>query len=208
MTQYPSLGRYRPLHLLRRLGPLLEGVVLDRTSGNNEYFPTFHVHCLAKEFPAVSLTLAHRLSGGDSGLPVPITVGQHDVRFVDAANRLRQQSPLPLDGDLRLDQVLDAYAAFSKTFPARSQLPSLFEDMSRMCALFERAEQARSLVEEGYARLGEWPQQALDRIGGREPWRERALHGISDRERLLATVQEQVQALKVEHVPVARMLAN
>lgn len=39
----PGLGIYKPMRLLRRVGPMLTGICLDRDSGNEAYRPTFHV---------------------------------------------------------------------------------------------------------------------------------------------------------------------
>lgn len=59
--EMPSLGIYRPRHLLRRVGLLLVGVLLERDSGRDMYHPMFHVHCMGKALHFVSLTLCTQL---------------------------------------------------------------------------------------------------------------------------------------------------
>src|SRR5215471_9183446 len=97
LTQFTGLGQYEPLQLLRRVGPILEGIVLNRTSGNDVYEPTFHVHCLARESSFVTMTLDHRLRSERTGGPDWVTVRQHESKYVEAADRLRRQNPLKLE---------------------------------------------------------------------------------------------------------------
>ena len=60
-TLFPGFGVWRPLRLLRRLGPWVQGITLERTSAGDEYRPTAHVHALTRDFPTISLTLASPL---------------------------------------------------------------------------------------------------------------------------------------------------
>ena len=106
--EIPSLGIYVPRHLLKRIGPLLVGICLERDSSGNKYKPTFHVHCLGKEAPAVFLTLLTQLRSERSGGPDFIQVRFHKEKYKEAAARMIRQSLLPLDGDLTLEQVIDS----------------------------------------------------------------------------------------------------
>lgn len=63
---FPELGTYRPLHLLRRVGPLLQGIALERTSGNDLYRPMAHIHCLAQESTSVVRQAGELASGRSS----------------------------------------------------------------------------------------------------------------------------------------------
>jgi hypothetical protein len=54
--ELPKLGINRPMSLLRRVGPLLVGVSLEREFGSR-YTPTFHVHFLGKQSPGMLLSL-------------------------------------------------------------------------------------------------------------------------------------------------------
>ncbi len=126
--EIPSLGVYRPRWLLRRVGPLLVGICLDRDSSGDIYKPIFHVHCLGHPFPVVSLTLATQLRSKRSGGPSYVEVKWHEEKYLDAAARMVQQSLLPLEGDLRLDSVIDAYRRHMATPIGRRQLPMLYRD--------------------------------------------------------------------------------
>jgi hypothetical protein len=107
-TAFPHFAVYRPLRLLRRLGPLVQGVTLERSSSGNDYLPTAHVHALTRSFPVISLTLAERLLG-DSGVEQRIRVSDHESSFAWAVDRLREQSHLSLDRAPSLGDILARY---------------------------------------------------------------------------------------------------
>jgi hypothetical protein len=46
-----QFATYKPMWLARRIGPLVQGICLDRDSSNAAYLPTLHVHCLCCPFP-------------------------------------------------------------------------------------------------------------------------------------------------------------
>src|SRR5687767_11517160 len=100
---FPALGIYKPMWLLRRTGPLLQGICLNRDSANDAYRPTFHVHNLAKNLPFVSLTLSAPLRTVKTGTPETIRAAFHKERFVDASDRLRRQTQVPLAGPVHLN---------------------------------------------------------------------------------------------------------
>jgi hypothetical protein len=105
---FPAFTVWKPLRLLRRLGPIVQGITLERSSSGDLYLPTAHVHSLAREFPVVTMTLAERLRS-DAGVALRIRVADHDVSFGAAAARLRAQSQLSLDEPPTPDDVLRRY---------------------------------------------------------------------------------------------------
>lgn len=105
---FPSLTTWRPLVLLRRLGPLVQGITLDRSSSGDDYLPVAHVHLLARDWGGVSTTLAQHMVT-DRGVLMRIKVAYHDEEVAEAVQRLRAQSRLPLDRVPTLDEVLAAY---------------------------------------------------------------------------------------------------
>ena len=97
---FPEMGIYKPLHLLRRVGPVLIGILLERDSTKDRYLPTFHVHNLAKPFPVITLTLSEPLRTEITQAPDQIKVSQHESRFEEASERMDRQALLPLKGDV------------------------------------------------------------------------------------------------------------
>ncbi|MFF2127613.1 hypothetical protein ACFVW1_19855 [Streptomyces olivochromogenes] len=98
----PGFGVLRSLHLVRRIGPVLQGVCLDRSTSGDGYFPTAHVHALTREFPVISLTLGHRLER-PSAQPETVLFIRHEGEFRRAADALKAQSRLSLDAPPSLE---------------------------------------------------------------------------------------------------------
>ena len=97
--------------LLRRVGPLVSGICLERDSGNDAYRPTCHVHNLAKESATVSLSLADPLRTVKTGVPQTIKAAFHQQWFPDAAARLQRQAQIPLGGPIHLEDLIRTYRA-------------------------------------------------------------------------------------------------
>lgn len=109
--KFPDFTAWRPLHLLRRLGPLVQGIALDRSSSGDDYLPTAHVHALTRIFPVVSFTLAERLRSS-SGVTRRIAVQDHESVIEQVADQLREQSRLSLDSPPSVVDVLDCYEKY------------------------------------------------------------------------------------------------
>jgi hypothetical protein len=205
LEQFPELGQYKPLHLLRRVGPLLEGIVLERTSGNDAYRPTFHIHSLLRESPVVTMTLAQRLRSDRSGGPDMVPVLHHERNYIDAARNLARQAPLALSGQLRVSEVIESYRRFAGRFGSHYDANDLYDGIARLCAWAGDSELATAIVAEGFSRLGEWPPNVLAQIGGREAWRGQITAVVANRERLAAIMGEQIALLNLETIPVSPM---
>lgn len=203
---FPGLGRYRPLHLLRRVGPLLEGIALERDSGNDVYRPTFHVHGLVSDWPDVTLTLMQRLRSDRTGGPDFIQVAHHDARYAEAAERLRRQAPLRLDGELALGEVVDAYRAFHARPGVHYDAHLLFADMALICGWAGQRDRARALIAEGAQAMEQWPEGARHQVGGVEAWRRRLEEAVADPARLRAAADEHASALHAEALPRAELV--
>lgn len=95
-VELPKLGIHRPRHLLRRVGPLMVGVCLDRDSSGDRYIPTFHVHFLGNEKSSLSLILETRVRPQSGGAYEEIRVSSHNESYKDSVRRLVEQAPLSL----------------------------------------------------------------------------------------------------------------
>jgi hypothetical protein len=108
---FPGFGIWRPLRLLRRLGPWVQGITLERSSAGDDYLLIAHLHALTRPFPTISLTLASPLRNR-AGVAERILVSDHAESYVDAARRLGESSDLPCDSAPTLPQILSAYRTF------------------------------------------------------------------------------------------------
>src|SRR5689334_13255395 len=64
---FPQMAVFRPMWLMRRIGPLVQGIVLERSSGGTQYRPILHVHDLSHPFPTVSLSMSQLLRSRRTG---------------------------------------------------------------------------------------------------------------------------------------------
>ena len=202
--EVPSLGVYRPRHLLRRVGPLLVGICLDRDSGGATYMPCFHVHSLCDEDGTVSLMLRTQLSSDRSGGPDHVPVRWHDERYREAAARMVRQSLLPLEGDLRLAQVLDAYRRYMATPLGRWQSALLYRDMVLLSTWVGDPAQARRLLDEALRVVTD--EVCYRPLDGRAAFEQYCRERIARPELVHQTVESQIVALKVGRLPVSDLL--
>ncbi len=217
---FPGMGIYKKRWLMRRVGPLLIGICLDRDSHGDQYKPCFHVHFLGKEFPSgeahrdnqvVSLTLCSQLLTRRTQAPDSVKVRWHEERYHDAVERMKEQALLPLEGDVRLDQVLQAYQEYHRRAPMGK--PSLSADVILMsdiimllawCGRRDEAEQALNevlttvTVESGYRHP----------YGSREAFEAAMREAIDHPESIREQVEKQIERLGVGELPLSELLCD
>ena len=202
---FPGMGVYKPLHLLRRVGPLLIGIALETDSSNISYRPTFHVHSLTADFSEVSLTMSQALATVRTNAPETIDVVRHDAKFREAAERLSNQAALPLSGDLLLSTVVAAYQAYIRR-PTTHYQPELYEDIALISAWLGEAEQASRVIEEATSVMQSWPQNVLEAIGGLNEWIAALRDRASKPGEIRAAVERRVEDLGVSTIARAALL--
>ena len=195
--EFPNLSVYKPRHLLRRVGPLLIGVCLDRDSGGEKYKPCFHVHFLGKEFPVVSLTLCTQLKA-DSGGPEFVEVKFHEHKFMDAARRLKQQAPLPLDdSNVDLGEIIDAYRLHMKTPLGNRQRVTLEADLIGLMMLCDQRDWAKQELEQVLQMPND---SAFQTFGGKLEFKEMMSATIKNPAILAELVQSQIVHLGLKDI--------
>jgi hypothetical protein len=199
---FTGFAVWKPLQLLRRLGPVLQGIALDRSSSGDDYLPYAHVHALTREFPGVSLTLAAPLRS--RGVRQRIRVADHERDFASAVEDLRAQSPLSLGDAPTAGALLGAYRQYIAE-AQRTGLPSGTVELEDL-TLIPAALDLPDAVADGLAFAGE--------IAGRwsePPWGWADADGwlahleawAADAGRLRETVVAEIHRHKLTKVPVA-----
>ncbi|MGW6493878.1 hypothetical protein [Nonomuraea angiospora] len=191
---FPRFTVWKPLRLMRRIGPVLQGITLDRSTSGEAYYPHAHVHALTRDFPVVSLTLTQRLTtaaGVAEGIPAQL----HEERFEEAARRLETQSPLPLREAPTLEQIVHQYRRHAVD-AQRGRLPiaepELEDSVLVPAAAGEEALAVESLrlvseVAAGWSKL-----EAPRGWDSTTNWLDWLASRMRDVEGLAATVEEQV----------------
>lgn len=203
-AEIPSLGIFKPRHLLRRVGPLLVGICLDRDSSANKYIPQFHVHFLGIEDTSISLMLSTQLRTERTEGPDYIEVRWHEEKYKEAAARMVRQSLLPMTGDLTLAQVLDAYRKHMATPMGRLTTMHLYRDMILLSAWAGDKQGASKLLEEALRSTTD--EAKFRHVGGRTGFETECRKAIGDPESIEQLVQNQIAALKLAELPQSKLL--
>ncbi|MFF0560655.1 hypothetical protein [Streptomyces sp. NPDC004266] len=201
-AEFPDFDVWKPLRLLRRIGPVVQGVCLDRTTGGDGYLPTAHVHALTREFPVVSLTLGRRLTR-PSGTPDPVLFARHERDFGRATGALREQSALPLDEPPSIEAIVREYHAEARRRVEKGHGPAVPEVEDGI--LVAAAAGQHDLAEEGLSLAreltGVWPRSSMPLDWpGAEAWLDGLVARAGDREALVAVVRGQTVAHKLARV--------
>lgn len=196
----PSMGIYKPLHLLRRVGPILIGVLLERDSSGRTYRPTFHVHNLGRRFPTIALSLSQPLRTKRTGAAETIDVRHHEQRFQDAAARLSAQAPLPLAGPVSLDQFIEASLQHMRR-PGEHYEPEVYEDMITVASWAGDTARAQRLLGDAKQLMSEWPTAVLKQLGGVQRWFDGVESRALNQDLVRQGVDAEVTTHRVEAVP-------
>lgn len=201
----PSLGIYKPRWLLRRCGPLLQGVLLERDSTNDSYLPCFHVHNLARAFDSISLTLCSELLTSRTRDPDRIRVRDHVAAHEEACARLVKHLPLPLNGPIAIDEVLTAYQRelLTPCWQYSLEMRGDMVDYLIWCRKFDAAEKVivRTLEE-----VSTWPSSVMESVGEVDAWHGEQLHRLQQPEIVTETVNVEVQKHGLAGLPTEQLL--
>ena len=195
--ELPALGIQGPRHLLRRVGPLLVGVSLERYSPN-EYEPTFHVHFLGNVERGFFLTMETGVAPGLRSPEEVIEVSAHKERYKDVARRLVEQAPLSLQGPLTVKEVVEAYRKYSKT-RGTSQVSNLYGDCIKLLSCYGYAAEAEEMLNE----ILEMPLRDgnFKWFGSRQAFEEQMREAIAHPDTVWETVKQQIEQHKVGKLP-------
>ena len=123
---FDGFDAWQTLRLARRIGPVVQGITLDRSTAGDAYFPTAHIHALTRKFPVVSLTLSQRLQT-PSGVQESIRFAEHQALFQDAAERLARQSGLSLFEAPSVADIVASLRSFATSQQERGYPPAVIE---------------------------------------------------------------------------------
>ncbi|MFI1352859.1 hypothetical protein ACH4TV_04625 [Streptomyces sp. NPDC020898] len=197
---FPGFTVWRPLHLLRRIGPVVQGICLDRSTSGDGYCPTAHVHALTREFPVISLTLGHRLERL-SGQPEAVLFTRQEGEFQRAVDALKAQSRLSLDVPPSLEEIVREYHSSSSARQEKGFPPAVMEMEDSI--LIAAAAHRRDLVEDSLSiatdLASKWPKARLPLTWvSADAWLEGMRNKADAAEALAETVTGQVAAHKLD----------
>lgn len=203
LRHFPGLGIYKPMWLGRIVGPFFQGVFLERDSGNRQYLPTTHIHPLCKEFPVISLTLAQPLKSNGSNTDERISASFHGEHLLDAVDRLRAASFLPLHNSWGLGDLVAAVDDYEQAGDVNSRYPVFVYESAVDAAIWGGDDDAaKRLIDEYGRRIARWPNEVSSRFGGSGGWISSRYERAQDPNALRRTFEEQCRTHKVQDLVV------
>jgi hypothetical protein len=195
---FPAFGVHKPMHLLRRTGPLLTGVLLERGAGNDSYKPIFHVHNLAHAFPVISLSMPRE---------VPheyVHVEWHASKFSGLAKRLGELAYLPVSGPLGLNDIIAGFRAYLQK-PFSPYEPNTYRDLALICGWCGAQAELSNTLEEAKTAMSAWPAQVLRQIGGLKPWLDSVRACAQDQSGMRSTTASEITKHRLDGIPATEL---
>jgi hypothetical protein len=194
LSFFQGFNEYKPMHIIRRNGAFLCGILLERHSGNIDYEPVFHIYNLMVDFPVISLGAVTYLLN-HKGARDRVTLLQHKESFNSYAERLKQQVSL-LQKDIISCDELVSYIKMTVNnsigYPAES-----LRDI--VLALFwcGKVEDAEKEIANGKRIIAQWDDAAKQRFNGENGWVQQ-VRQLMNRDTLKANMEKQIQKYKLE----------
>lgn len=199
LKQYPYMGIYKPMWLMNRVGPLVMGILLHVKSGNDNYIPTFHVHCLLRQSSFISLGLHNAILGY-------VTLPRHEMYFLKVVDEFNERVLIPYEGNITIHQIFNGYREFKKVFPIFSP-DILLEEMIKLASWCNEEAMRLELLEEAECLISSsCNKEYLDRIGGLDNWKKKMEMESANQEELQRTFEQELIKHKLEKIPVRNII--
>ncbi|MBW8309453.1 MAG: hypothetical protein K0M45_07460 [Candidatus Paracaedibacteraceae bacterium] len=211
--QLPSLtagAEPQRFYLSRLVGPLMIGISFDTKSFNNEYYPVFSAKTLLEVRDHLGRTLSKDLmnsriniAGDKIDFIVSISVKRHEKgEYIEAAQLMKEQALLPLEGPISISMVADAYQQYAKR-PGTSFQMALIQDPALIAAWGGRDDLAQKYLDWGYETYKDWManRRNPEIDDNPEEWLKTMQARIADPETLRQNVKEMIVKHKLGYLP-------
>lgn len=202
MKAFPAMGRYRPMWLLKRNGPVLVGICLSGNRDNTAYRIIAHIHNLARPTGFVSLQLHNPLINKKGTYREELTLKSHDKEFLEAAERLKRQSLFPLSEDLSLSNLLSACSRYVGSRNLVAETPMfIYEDVITLLSWCGKLSIAKRKLGDYVKIMADWDDDIFRHEGGRIAFFDRLVEIIEYPSKLEEIAEEEIRKLKLERIP-------
>lgn len=191
---FPSLGVYKSMWLMNRVGPLLVGICLEKKS--DLYKPIYHVHNLCDKFLVVSLSLAMEIQNQY------VLANAHEKKYKEMAKIIQKDLALvPLEGDMDLTCIISGYKKYINN-PIIPYQDHLYKDIILISAWCGNSIEVQNGFDLARKDISVWPKFIQDKLGGIDNWVGNIEEQIKDRNKLIELCHQQIVELKVEKIPI------
>ncbi|WPP39747.1 hypothetical protein SK066_14065 [Paenibacillus hunanensis] len=184
----------KPLHWVKRYGPLLIGVYMKPVYGGEHYVPIVHTHSLMTVFPVISLVCPLPMYDA-RGREESISFIRHSQEFQYIAAAFRSQYSAILTEPITyaaMQQWYDASIRSATDYPVQAMTDAVL--LSWWC---NEMQQAEALILSYSAMIAIWPAAASTRFGGSAGWEQR-VRAQANHEQLHHTATAELTKFKLD----------
>jgi len=209
-TQLPSFTiREKTFNLSRVVGPLLITIGFGVPRGNEDYEPNFGVHNLCNIEEALYSMLDEPLRTIRTNGPDSITVRGHEAgKYLEAAERMKTQAYLPLEGTISVSMIWEAYRKYHGIHP-NSGLIDQLQDPALIAAWAGRPDIAQKALDWGYGEFLKWPENLQydpDYGSSPEAWRASMEERIAHPEVLRKISKQEIIKHNLTYIPQEELI--
>ena len=204
LSGFGLMREYKPLWIGRIVGPIFQGIRIQRSQDGKSYRPLSHIHNFGSRSDDLTLSLCQRLMAQNGSDEPPISNDSHPSRVKGAVEKLKRSSLLPTDEPWTASQLVAAIDRASNELYTDGHYPiHLYETGILAMAWTGNTRRAQELVEKyeallrqkaGNRRLKFIPENLSD-------WSLSMLSRVNDKDTLVATVEEEISKHKAGHLP-------
>lgn len=216
LEQIPSLAADPKIFFVSRLvGPLNIRVSFDTKTFNNDYYPVFNVQNLSiiKDYLCQTMRsslMNSRINAAGEKITsvVSISINRHEKGdYIEAANLMKEQARLPLEGEVSITMIWDAYQRYYMEEPGYFSM-SIVEDPALIAAWVGREDLAKQALDWGYEAYKTWCENRRNKETDDDPnaWLTMMKERIADPETLRRNVDEMIKKHKLDYLPQEELI--
>lgn len=191
---FPGFDVWESRWLARRIGPVIQGIGLERLRSADVYVPTAHVHCLVGDFSVLTLALMCQPGNGTNGRMLYF---ERETRVAANAAELRSKSSLSLDDPPTLRQIVDAYSAdIDDDLGNLVGLPDKLTDMVLIASYDSDPSTLAEAWQHAVDVAGRW-RNPPEGFGSTRVWLDQLRARSEDRPRLDALLAQRLQEMRL-----------
>ncbi len=202
---FPQLTAYSQNKFYKKIGVIIIGIELIKLPRTEEYRPHFVMYSLCKKDIKTSLDVPIVLKQfyNKKRLQFDIPYEKHNLYFDDILESIKEQTPLPFDGDISLKKTFYVIDEYSKIPPLsaapNSYLQAVLQEAKFEIALFISVLEAQSVLDQINKR--HWDEEHFKYFGiDINKWRQGLLEKVNNRELFLKQIEVNKQDKKIEQL--------
>jgi|CXWL01.1.fsa_nt_gi hypothetical protein len=209
ISAFPDFAVYKPMWLMKRNGPVLIGICLERFSSNDEYRPITHVHNLSRPTGFATLSIASQILDPTRRREMRLTAESSEQDIEVAIAQVKSQSTIPLTRKVLLNDILSAYRQYVTNAISSDGYPVFeYEDIVRLLTWCCKLGKARKMVEDIEVITRDWDPFVFRHVESREVYLRTLYHIVinpSDSDKVIA---DEIENLDAKSLPDYGLLCS